>query len=113
VIRSSGEYRRRETAQYALPRYCALRLVPVCYARRAAHCLGGSWGLAKGTVKFFYASKGYGIITPHDGSKDVFVHLKDVERSGLTGLHHDQVVEFERETDKRSGNIAATRLKLA
>lgn len=70
-------------------------------------------GLAKGTVKFFYASKGYGIITPHDGSKDVFVHLKDVERSGLTGLSQDQVVEFERETDKRSGNIAATRLKLA
>jgi CspA family cold shock protein len=69
--------------------------------------------LARGTVKLFFASKGYGIITPHDGGKDVFVHLKDVERSGLTGLRQDQVVEFERETDKRSGNISAIRLKPA
>ena len=69
--------------------------------------------LAKGTVRFFYASKGYGFITPDNGGKDVFVHLKDVERSGLPGLRQDQVVEFERETDKRSGNIPATRLKLA
>ena len=69
--------------------------------------------LAKGTVRFFYASKGYGFITPDNGGKEVFVHLKDVERSGLTGLRQDQVVEFERETDKRSGNISATRLKLA
>jgi CspA family cold shock protein len=69
--------------------------------------------LAKGTVKFFYASKGYGVIAPNDGSKEVFVHLKDVERSGLAGLRSEQVVEFERETDKRSGNISATRLKLA
>ena len=84
-----------------------------CVTLEASRSLGRIVGLAKGTVKFFYASKGYGIITPHDGSKDVFVHLKDVERSGLTELHQDQVVEFERQTDKRSGNIAATRLKLA
>jgi len=57
--------------------------------------------LAKGTVRFFYASKGYGLITPDNGGKDVFVHLKDVERSGLTSLRRDQVVEFKSETDKR------------
>ena len=69
--------------------------------------------MAKGTVRFFYASKGYGFITPDNGGKDVFVHLRDVERSGLPGLRQDQVVEFETETDKRSGNISATRLKLS
>jgi CspA family cold shock protein len=69
--------------------------------------------MAKGVVKFFYASKGYGFIAPDDGGKEVFVHLKDVELAGLTGLSPGQVVEFQRETDKRSGNIAASRLKLA
>ena len=61
--------------------------------------------MAKGTVRLFYAGKGYGFIIPDNGGKDVFVHLKDVERSGLTSLRPDQVVEFETETDKRSGNI--------
>ena len=35
-----------------------------------------------GTVKWFNATKGYGFIQPEDGSKDVFVHISDVERSG-------------------------------
>jgi CspA family cold shock protein len=68
--------------------------------------------MAKGTVKFFYPSKGYGFITPDDGGKEVFLHLKDVELAGLTGLVQGQTVEFQRETDKRSGNVAASRLKL-
>ena len=41
------------------------------------------------------------------------MHLKDVEPSGLTGLRANQAIEFERETDRRSGNISAIRLKLA
>jgi CspA family cold shock protein len=69
--------------------------------------------MARGTVKFFYASKGYGFIAPDDGGKEVFVHLNEVERAGLTGLNQGQAVEFHRETDKRSGNVAASRLKLA
>ena len=36
-----------------------------------------------GTVKWFNATKGYGFIQPEDGSKDVFVHISEVERSGM------------------------------
>ena len=37
----------------------------------------------KGTVKWFNATKGYGFIQPDDGTKDVFLHISDVERSGI------------------------------
>jgi CspA family cold shock protein len=38
--------------------------------------------LAKGTVKWFNANKGYGFIQPMRGGKDVFVHISAVERAG-------------------------------
>ena len=37
-----------------------------------------------GTVKWFNTTKGFGFIEPADGGKDVFVHISQVERSGLT-----------------------------
>src|SRR5215469_7537554 len=40
-----------------------------------------------GTVKWFNSQKGYGFIQPEDGSKDVFVHVSAVERSGMGNLH--------------------------
>ena len=48
-----------------------------------------------GTVKWFNTTKGYGFIAPDDGGKDVFVHISQVEKSGLTGLADDQKVDFE------------------
>jgi len=39
-----------------------------------------------GTVKWFNKVKGFGFIRPDDGSKDVFVHISAVERSGLGTL---------------------------
>ncbi len=48
-----------------------------------------------GTVKWFNTEKGYGFIAPEGSSKDVFVHISAVERSGLTGLADGQKVSFE------------------
>lgn len=54
-----------------------------------------------GTVKFFNTTRGYGFIAPEDGSKDVFVHVSAVERSGLGYLSEGQKVEFEVQPDAR------------
>ena len=48
-----------------------------------------------GTVKWFNSVKGYGFISPEDGSKDAFVHISAVESAGLSGLQEGQKVEFE------------------
>jgi CspA family cold shock protein len=49
--------------------------------------------MSKGTVKFFNDSKGFGFITPEDGSKDVFVHASGLS-NGLTHLNEGDVVEY-------------------
>lgn len=48
--------------------------------------------MAKGTVKFFNDAKGFGFITPEDGSKDVFVHANDI--AGAV-LNEGTKVEFD------------------
>lgn len=50
-----------------------------------------------GTVKFFNASKGFGFIQPEDGSKDIFVHISAVERSGKNTLRENQQISFDLE----------------
>jgi len=69
--------------------------------------------MSMGTVKWFNAQKGYGFIQPEDGSKDVFVHISAVERSGIGSLQEGQKVSFEVERDKRTGKIAACNLQAA
>ena len=56
--------------------------------------------MANGTVKWFNATKGFGFIAPEGGSKDVFVHISSVERSGLTGLADNQKVTFDLEAGR-------------
>ena len=51
--------------------------------------------MARGTVKWFSDQKGYGFITPEDGSKDVFVHHSAIQGDGFKSLQEGQVVEFE------------------
>ena len=65
-----------------------------------------------GTVKWFNATKGFGFIAPAGGSKDVFVHISDVQRSGLNGLNEGDKVEFELQRGQQ-GKISAGNLRLA
>lgn len=67
--------------------------------------------MAKGTVKWFNATKGYGFIQPESGEKDVFVHITALERAGLRSLNEGQNVSYELATDK--GKISAVNIQLA
>ncbi|MGR3503616.1 cold-shock protein [Pseudaestuariivita sp.] len=67
--------------------------------------------MAKGTVKWFNADKGYGFIQPEGGGPDVFVHISAVERAGLTGLKDNQAISYELETG-RNGKTSAGSLEL-
>ncbi|KAH7153357.1 cold shock-like protein cspe [Dactylonectria macrodidyma] len=49
----------------------------------------------RGQVKWFNESKGFGFITPSDGSKDVFVHFSAIQGNGFQTLAEGQNVEFE------------------
>jgi CspA family cold shock protein len=48
-----------------------------------------------GVVKWFNPDKGYGFISPEDGSPDVFVHYSGITGEGYKNLEADQRVEYE------------------
>lgn len=56
--------------------------------------------MATGTVKWFNDSKGYGFITPEDGSKDLFVHFSNILGDGYKSLPEGATVSY----DSRQGS---------
>jgi cold shock protein len=51
--------------------------------------------VATGTVKWFSSEKGFGFITPEDGSADVFVHFSAISGDGYRNLEDNQKVEYD------------------
>jgi len=51
--------------------------------------------MATGTVKWFNDEKGYGFITPDDGTKDLFVHHSGIEGAGFKSLSEGAKVDYE------------------
>ena len=67
--------------------------------------------MENGIVKWFNPTKGYGFIQMEDGTRDVFVHITELERSGIGTLAEGQKVTFELASNK--GKTSAVNLKLA
>ncbi len=65
--------------------------------------------MAKGKVKWFNYNKGYGFIAPDDGSKDVFVHVSEVEKAGIDNLSEGQEITYEIKSE--NGKNSAVDLK--
>ncbi len=63
--------------------------------------LGGTV-MAKGTVKWFNAEKGYGFLANEEGGDDVFVHFSAIAMEGYKRLREGQNVSFETEADPKN-----------
>lgn len=59
-----------------------------------------------GSVKWFNDQKGYGFITPADGSKDLFVHHSAIQGEGFKTLAENQAVEFDVEASDKGPRAA-------
>ena len=63
--------------------------------------------MATGTVKWFNDSKGFGFISPADGSADVFVHFSAVTGDGFRSLAEGQAVSYEVEDGPKGPQASA------
>lgn len=66
-----------------------------------------------GTLKFFNAAKGFGFVTPADGSKDVFLHASALEFAGIATLNEGDKISFVLEDDPRGRGKKAAQVELA
>lgn len=62
-------------------------------------------------VKWFKPEKGFGFLTPEDGSKDVFVHFSAIQMDGYKTLNEGERVEFEAQNSSKGP--AATMVRKA
>lgn len=67
--------------------------------------------MAKGTVKWFNTTKGFGFIKPENGGEDVFVHISALQQAGMQSLADNAEVEYDIEESR--GRKSAVNLKLA
>lgn len=65
--------------------------------------------MTTGTVKWFNDAKGYGFITPADGSKDVFVHHSNILGDGYKSLPEGATVEFEERAGQKGPEAVSVR----
>lgn len=63
----------------------------------------------KGKVKWFNNQKGYGFITPDDGSQDLFAHFSEIQGDGYKSLEEGQEVEFEKSSSDKGPKAANIR----
>ncbi|PIZ30434.1 MAG: cold-shock protein [Alphaproteobacteria bacterium CG_4_10_14_0_8_um_filter_53_9] len=69
--------------------------------------------MAKGTVKWFNETKGFGFIAPEEGGKDVFVHITALQAAGLKFLKDGQPVTYELEESRgRDGSTKQSAINL-
>jgi CspA family cold shock protein len=66
--------------------------------------------MATGTVKWFNDSKGYGFITPDEGSKDLFVHFSNISGDGFKTLVEGARVEFEQREGQKGPEATDVRV---
>jgi cold shock protein len=69
--------------------------------------------LNSGTAKFYNDMKGFGIIQPDSGDRDVFVHATALKRAGMRNLVEGQKVSFDTAEDRRSGKVAVNNIQAA
>ena len=62
--------------------------------------------MATGTVKWFNDAKGFGFITPDDGSADVFAHFSAIASEGFRSLAEGQKVTYEVESGPKGPQAA-------
>ena len=63
-----------------------------------------------GKVKWFNTQKGYGFISPDNGTKDIFIHISALQSAGINSLNENDKVSYDEAKNK--GRVSAANIKL-